>query len=196
MQNLSKIANWVPSETDFDELIKAGLIYALFITKNSIKAQRNGIAMIIDMSGFGFSHARQISYSNVTKMANCIIFGSPFKIINANIVNSPYIFEKVWGVVQYAIPEYYRKFVSFITTFCNILWYYAIIILMWFIKITVTQSDFTNLHKLVDKDALPGSLGGTVLEEEAWEEDLEAGIWGSNYVEEFLGTIGSGDKTE
>jgi hypothetical protein len=94
-------------------LIQAGFLYALqtITTSNAIQ-ERAGIILVLDMSGFGFSHARECSYSNVTKMANCIIFGSPFRINCAFLINSPYIFEKVYSVVKYAVPEFYRNFVS------------------------------------------------------------------------------------
>lgn len=108
------VAQWNTADAPFDMLIKAGFKYALHMNGRSSPAQqRSGIVMMLDMSGFSFSHARECTYSNVTKLANCIIFGSPFRIICALVVNSPYVFEKVFAVVKFAIPEFYRNFVSF-----------------------------------------------------------------------------------
>jgi len=143
---------WPPSTTPMATLIKAGFLYALYVTQNSIRYQRNGIIMVMDMAGFGFSHAKECSYSNVTMMANCIIFGSPFRINGAYLLNSPYVFEKVWQVVKFAIPEYYRGF------------------------ITVTRSDYSKLHSVIPPKALPASLGGHLDEEDGWEQGLSKQI--------------------
>lgn len=106
-------AQWDTSLADIDMLIKAGFLYALQMSTASNPTQeRAGIVMILDMAGFSFSHARECTYSSVLKVANCIIFGSPFRINSAFITNSPYIFEKVFAVVKFAIPEFYRNFVS------------------------------------------------------------------------------------
>lgn len=176
-----------------DMLIKAGFLYALQITMNSTPAQqRTGILMLLDMGGFSFSHARECSYSNVTKMANCIIFGSPFRINSAFLVNSPYIFEKCWSVIKFAIPEFYRNFVS--------VSFHSYTLQLWipfanyklFLQITVTTNDFTKLHTLVNPDQLPESLGGFLPEEQGWEEGVEDGIRegkGTEVVHELMAAV-------
>ncbi|XP_021950143.1 alpha-tocopherol transfer protein-like [Folsomia candida] len=165
-----RTTQWDTSLADIDMLIKAGFLYALQMSTASNPTQeRAGIVMILDMAGFSFSHARECTYSSVLKVANCIIFGSPFRINSAFITNSPYIFEKVFAVVKFAIPEFYRNF------------------------ITVTTQDFTKLHSLVEPDLLPESLGGSVPEEEGWEEGVEDAIrdggGGSQLVYELMDAV-------
>jgi len=89
-----------------------GLQYVIEISAQSVEIQRKGIMIILDMSGFGFSHARQCSYSNVSKMTDCVLFGAPVRVTGCMIINSPYVFEKVYQVVKFAIPERFRSYVS------------------------------------------------------------------------------------
>lgn len=57
----------------------------------------------------------------------------------------------------------------------------------------MTTQDFTKLHSLVEPDLLPESLGGSVPEEEGWEEGVEDAIrdggGGSQLVYELMDAV-------
>lgn len=78
----------------------------------SLSAQKNGVIVIVDTSGFGFGHARQISYDLTKKIMHCLTFASPIRILGYVAINSHMLFEKMYNVMKFVIPENARKDVS------------------------------------------------------------------------------------
>jgi len=161
---------WEPSSMSWDSMIVGGMLYCVEVAMRSVEVQRAGVLIVMDVGDFGFRHARHSSYGNVLKLTNCVIFASPIRVLGNVVINCPYVFEKLYQVVKFAIPERFRGYV------------------------TVTKNDFSAIHDKVSPELLPVSLGGVVVEEEGWETDIEKEILRNDYVAKYLNAIVTPNK--
>jgi hypothetical protein len=69
------------------------------------------------------------------------------------------------------------------------------------LQITVTRTDLSKLHELVPPTLLPESLGGSVAEDEGWDEDVEVDVasgsqdeYAKDLLEKIEGMVVVNDK--
>lgn len=84
-------------------------MYYYQLGRESKDIQKNGIIILVDADGLGFSHARQLSYDLVKKLLYCMVYTSPVRVTGYIVYNSSYLMEKIYSVVKYAVPERARK---------------------------------------------------------------------------------------
>ncbi|XP_021959749.1 uncharacterized protein LOC110855645 isoform X2 [Folsomia candida] len=145
-----KFKNWKPSDVSPDQLTAVATVYYHQLGRNSKDIQKNGILVLLDAEGLGFSHVRQMSHNFVKKVLYCNVYTSPVRVIGYVVYNSSFLMEKIYNVLKHAVPERSRK------------------------DVYILRKDLTQLHEMVpDKQFLPTCVGGEVPNDVAFQEDAE-----------------------
>ena len=68
-----KIANWVPHEVGFRDVLFALLQYIEFAVELEIETQKNGVFIIYDLQGYNFEHLRATSLTEIKRTLTAVL---------------------------------------------------------------------------------------------------------------------------
>jgi hypothetical protein len=138
---VSRIGKWDPKSYDFDEAACAAMLLFSYAVGQSTETQRKGIVFVHDLSGFGMSHVKAIKAGRLKQLVSLMQDGSPGRIKGVHMIFHPKVFGLIYSVIRPFLKEKLSKRVHF-------------------------HDGAASLHKHIDVDILPKSLGGLLLENE------------------------------
>jgi len=134
-------------EDCIEAFVTAGL--ELLRTDNG---HRNGLVIVVDASGFGFRHAREITMSRVYMFLQIFLGAYPIKYKGFHILNNAYLFDTILKVIKQLIPKKLRD------------------------RIHLHGTNYASLYEHVPREILPESFGGPLPEEEAFNVEFEQSV--------------------
>jgi hypothetical protein len=111
--------NWTPNKHNIDEALAALFMYVDQATE-SIDTQLNGLVVLIDIKGFSFGHAKQVTPGRVQAIVNIIQDSYPARFKEFHFFNHPTLFNMVFALAKPFLKEKIRKRVSS-TNYANLL---------------------------------------------------------------------------
>ncbi|CAL8141813.1 unnamed protein product [Orchesella dallaii] len=135
-----------PKAFDFDETSCAAMLMFSYVVGQSIETQRKGIVFVHDLSGFGIQHAKSVRPGRLTQLIGLMQDGSPGRIKGVHLIFHPKMFGVIYHIVKPFLKEKLSKRIHF------------------------HGDDLTSLHKHLNPEILPKSLGG--IHDEKYAYDL------------------------
>ncbi|CAL8141942.1 unnamed protein product [Orchesella dallaii] len=142
-----RCALWDAGKYTFDDCL-ACVFLMLDEATATLDTQYNGITVIIDFKGFGFSHARLIGPRRLQQIASLLQDSYPARFKEIHLINHASIFNMVFSLIKPFLKEKIRKRINF------------------------HAYDIGSLHKFVSPDILPEVVGGRVNNDEFADTEL------------------------
>jgi len=147
-----RVNRWEPSKTSREEVFSAMILFLELLAKEQ-ETQVSGIAALVDMSGLGWSHWKQLSLDYIGCMVATVQGAFPIRFREIHLVNEFGVFQAVYALVRPFLTEKIRNRLQF------------------------HGCCYQNLHRHLGKPVLPSEYGGDqdmVGEGEEQEEVAEA----------------------
>ncbi|ODN01780.1 Alpha-tocopherol transfer protein-like [Orchesella cincta] len=144
---LLRVAQWDTNKYSFDDCL-ACIFLMLDESTATLDTQYNGITVILDFKGFGFSHARLIGPRRLQQIASLLQDSYPARFKEIHLLNHPSIFNMVFSLIKPFLKEKIRKRINF------------------------HAYDIASLQKFVSADILPEVIGGRVDNDEFSDTEL------------------------
>jgi len=143
-----RMSKWDPDLLPFEDITMASLLVAEQMSWCPVN-QLSGAVILIDESGLGLNHLRQLTLPKVHKLIQLLQDCFPGRYKALHLVNQPYIFD----------------------LFCNLAKRFVTKRLVGRIHL---HRNSDSLIEMMDPGVLPMSLGGTLEEEDAFDDDFIA----------------------
>ncbi|XP_035709918.1 alpha-tocopherol transfer protein isoform X2 [Folsomia candida] len=134
--------HWDPKTCPADDLIGEISLY-IDELMNIEDVERLGIVLILDLSGYGLKHAKIATPSQMHKLVSIFHSACPVRLKGQHIINEMYLFSVVAKSLLKLLPHKIQNRLHFHST------------------------NMVSLHKFINPDILPKSLGGKLSEEDA-----------------------------
>ncbi|ODM87993.1 Alpha-tocopherol transfer protein [Orchesella cincta] len=125
-----------PKAFDFDETSCAAMLLFSYVVGQSLETQRKGIIFVHDLTGFGIQHVKSVKPGRLTQLIGLMQDGSPGRIKGVHLIFHPKVFGLIYHIVKPFLKEKLAKRIHF------------------------HGDDLTSLHKYLNPETLPKSLGG------------------------------------
>jgi len=148
---VSECSKFNPRVHKGDDVIETFVTAGLELLRTD-HGPRNGLVLVIDASGFGFRHAREITMSRVYMFLQIFLGSYPIKYKGFHILNNAYLFDTILTVIKQLIPKKLRE------------------------RIHLHGTNYASLHEHVPREILPQAFGGNLSEDDAYHLDFEQRI--------------------
>jgi len=142
----AKIENWDTAVASLKDVA----IATSFVVEESLHDQEfqiNGFCVIMDVSGFGLSHIREMTYHNLKLTIQMLVQTFPARIGGIHFVNAPAIFWPIFKIVMTLLSTKLATRVHL-------------------------HGSLESLTNMITPELLPTCLGGFLDDSEAWDLEL------------------------
>lgn len=145
-----KTSSWNTSKFHADDIFRANL---MCLEKAIVDeaTQKHGIAAIMDLEGFSFSHFRQMTPNHTRRIIALVQDCFPARFRDIHVVNEPTLFGVLFNLLKPFLNEKLKN------------------------RIFTHGNDFMSLHQYIPSDILPSEYGGRLepFNNENWHLELQ-----------------------
>jgi len=144
-----RLKNWDAYDFTLDDVL-ASLLLCLEQAVDDVDTQYNGIVILVDFKGFGFSHAKQATPSRIQAIVSIVQDSFPARFKEIHFYNHTALFNMCFAVAKPFLKEKIRK------------------------RIYFHGYDLTSVHRSIPPTLLPEYLGGKVPDNEIYDDEALA----------------------
>jgi len=103
-----RVNRWEPAKTSREEVFSAMILFLELLAREQ-ETQVSGIAALVDMSGLGWSHWKQLSLDYIGCMVATVQGAFPIRFREIHVVNEYGVFHAVYALVRPFLTEKIRN---------------------------------------------------------------------------------------